>query len=343
MAISVSILNTSDPVCDAFISQRPDAKICHLPAWGVMVERAVGRKQFYLVARDSDKVCGVLPLTHIRSFLFGNRMVSQGVSNYGGILADCLEARDALFEFSVELAKRLNCESIEFRNIEPLPYNLHLREDKITMLIPLEGGADQVWDNLRPEIRKQTRKAEKEGLTAVDGSMELLNDFYDIYSRKMHELGTPAYPRILMAAMLQTFPENVRLFAVRLGNVTVGAGLMTFFNGVAEIPWSATLDKYNHFYPNRLLYWTIIKYYCDKGAKIFDFGRSGVDSGNYEFKRRWRAEPVRLYYQYWVHPAHQFSIVSPGNPKFKKKVEMWKRLPLWAANLLSPYISRNLV
>lgn len=340
--MNVEILNKPDSGCDTFVTQRPDAKICHLPAWGVMVAQAAGHEQFYLMARDNNRVCGVLPLTHTRSFLFGNRMVSQGLSSYGGILADCPEARDALFEFAVELAKRLNCESIEFRNIEPLPYNLHLREDKLVMLIPLEGGANQVWDNLRPEIRKQTRKAEKEGLTAVDGSMELLDNFYEIYSRRMHELGTPAYPRKLMTAMLQTFPENVRMFAVRLGDMSVSAGLMTYFNGIAEIPWSASLSKYNHLYPNRLLYWTIIKYYCDKGAKFFDFGRSSVDSGNYEFKRRWRAEPVRLYYQYWVCPGHQLSILSPDNPKYKRRVEIWKRLPLWTTRLIGPYISRSL-
>jgi serine/alanine adding enzyme len=341
--MNVEILKKPDSACDAFVVQRPDSKICHLPAWGAMVERVTGHKQFYLVARDANKVCGVLPLTHARSYLFGNRMISQGFSTYGGILADNQQARDALFEFAVEQAKQLNCESIEFRNTEPLPYDLHLREDKLTMLITLEGGAEHVWNNFRTEIRKQTRKAEKEGVVAVDGGAELLDDFYEIYSKKMHELGTPAFPRQLMAAMLQTFPENVRLFAARFGDKSVSAGLMTYFNGVAEIPWSAALGDYERLYSNRLLYWTIIKYYCDRGAKIFDFGRSSVDSGNYEFKRRWRAEPVRLYYQYWIHPGHKLSIISPDNPKFNKKVEMWKRLPLWTARMLGPYISRNLL
>jgi len=342
MSISVSILDTSDPACDTFVSQNPVAKICHLRSWGAMVANTFRHKQFYLVARDNSRIHGVLPLTHARSILFGNRMISQGFSNYGGILSDNQEARDALFEFAVDLAKRLNCESIEFRNTEPLPYDLHLREDKLTMLISLEGGAEQVWNRFRPEIRKQTRKAEKEGLTAIDGGVELLDDFYEIYSRKMHELGTPAYPRKLMAAMFQNFPENVKLFAVRLGDKFVGAGLMTYFNGVAEIPWSAALNEYDHLYPNRLLYWTIIKYYCEKGAKVFDFGRSGVDSGNYEFKRRWRAEPVPLYYQYWFPAGRRLSIVSPANPKFNKKVEMWKRLPFWMARMLGPYISRDI-
>ncbi len=336
------ILSEPDSACDAFVEGMLGGRICHLFAWSDMVARTVGHSPFYLVARDRGRMRGVLPLMHVRSRLFGNRLVSQAFSSYGGPLADCSEARDVLFKRAVELAIQLNCESIEFRNIEPLPYDLHLREDKLTMFIPLEGGAEQVWRNVRREVRKQTRKAEKNGLVVIDGATELLDDFYAIYSRKLHELGTPAYPRKLMAAMLETFPENVRLFAVQLDGVSVGAGLMTYFNGVAEIPWSATLGGYDHLYPNRLLYWSIIKYYCERGARLFDFGRSSVGSGNYEFKRRWRAEPVRLHYQYWIRPGHQLSILNPRSDTYKRKVEMWKKLPLWVARLLGPHISCSL-
>ncbi|GAH85602.1 unnamed protein product, partial [marine sediment metagenome] len=65
-------------------------------------------------------------------------------------------------------------------------------------------------------------------------------------------------------------------------------------------------------------------------------------SGNYEFKRRWRAEPVRLHYQYWVRPGTELSIVSPDNPKYRKKVQLWKKLPLWLTRLIGPRISRDL-
>jgi FemAB-related protein (PEP-CTERM system-associated) len=269
-------------------------------------------------------------------------MISQGFSSYGGLLADCSEARDALFNYAVELAMKHNCESIEFRNFEPLPYDLKSREDKLTMFISLEGGADKVWENFRPEIRKQTRKAKKNGIVAINGTWELLNDFYSIYSTRMHELGTPAYPRKLIAALLETFPEYVRLFAVQLDNASIGAALMIYFNGIAEIPYSATVEKYNHLYPNRLLYWSIIEYYCLQGARLFDFGRSSVESGNYEFKRRWRAEPVQLPYQYWVRPGHQLTILSPNNPKYQRKVEMWKKLPAWVTHLVGPHISSKL-
>jgi hypothetical protein len=158
----------------------------------------------------------------------------------------------------------------------------------------------------------------------------------------MHELGTPAYPRRLMGAMLATFPDHVRLFAVRLEGECLAAGLVTCYNGIAEIPWSATRTEYNRMYPNRLLYWQMVRYYAERGARLFDFGRSSIGSGNYEFKRRWRAEPVPFHYQYWVRPGRELSVLAPTSPKFRRKVAMWKRLPGWVARRLGPRISRHL-
>lgn len=342
MSVNVEILKTPDPACNTFVKNNPDGRLAFLPEWAEMLAGAFGCKSFYLVARG-EGVEGVLPMMQSKSWLFGNRMVSQAFSSYGGILANNDAARDVLFNKAVELAQIHGCNSIEFRNIKPLPYDLYLREDKLTMFIPLEDGAEHVWNKARPEVRKQTRKAIKNGLVAIDGGEELLDNFYNIYSKRMHELGTPAFPRKLAAVMLREFPDNIRLFVVRLGDVSVAAGMMTCFNGIAEVPSSATLGKYNRFYPNRLLYWMMIKYYAEHGAKLFDFGRSSVDSGNYEFKRRWRAEPVKLHYQYWIRQGHKLSVMSPDNPKYVKKVQMWKKQPLWMARLIGPLISRHLI
>ena len=145
-----------------------------------------------------------------------------------------------------------------------------------------------------------------------------------------------------MRTILELFPENSRIFVVRLDNLTVGAGFTICHKGFVEIPWAATLIKYNKMCPNNLLYWSIIKHYCLAEAKCFDFGRCTVESNTYRFKKQWGAKPIDLHYQYWVHPDSQFSILSSNNPKYRNKVQMWKKLPLWVTRLAGPYISRNL-
>ena len=341
--MNIEIVDGHSPECDAYVDTRPDGRICHLTAWSDMVSTLFGHRPMYLVAREDDSICGVLPTTQVRSRLFGNRIISQAFSDYGGVLCDHDEARDALYGGAVELAVQRGCETIEFRNFDLLPYDLHRRTDKVTMLIPLDGGAEQVWTNVRPEIRKQTRKAKKLGLVSDSGGDELLKDYYRIYSARMHELGTPAYPRKLMSGLLNAFPGQVRLFVTRADNGdTVAAGLATCYNGMAEVRFSATLTRFNRMYPNRLLYWTMVEYYCEHGARVFDFGRSTVGGGNYEFKRRWRAQEVPLHYQYWASEGARWTPVVPTDPKYQRKVEMWKRMPLWLARLIGPRISRSL-
>ena len=340
--MNVEILNTTDPRCDEFLKSRANATICYMYKWSEAVVRATGHRPFYIVARENGQIRGVLPLMRVRSRLFGNRMISQAFSDYGGIIADCSEARDSLFNKAVELATSLGCESIEFRNTQSLPYDLQPQTGKMCMHLTLAADPNKIWTSFKPKVRNQVRKAEKSNIIAYDGQSELLDDFYKVYTRRMHQLGTPAYPRKLMQNFLQAFPDNSRLFVVRLKGVTIGVGLTFHFNGFVEIPFASTLTRYNSLCPNNLLYWSVIRYYCLAGAKRFDFGRCTVDGPTYQFKKQWGPEPVELHYQYWLRPGHKLSILSPENPKYKRRVERWKKLPLWVARLLGPYISRNL-
>ncbi len=341
--MKADILVTLDSAaCQAFVQQNPKGKIFHLPAWGDTVTRATGLENLYSVAYDGDRICGILPLVCVRSILFGNYMVSQAFNDYGGLLTDSTEAGNALFKHAVKLAAERKCDYIEFRNIEPLPYQLHLLTDKVTMHLPLSLDIEQLWRKFKPEIRNRIRKAQKSGLTATSGGLELLDDFYRVWTARMRQLGTPCYSSKLMRYIMKAFPNNSRIFVVSLNNTTVGAGFTTCFNGWVDMQFVATLTHYKKLAPNNLLYWSVIKYYGLAGASWFDFGRSTVDGPTYEFKRRWGAKPVELFYQYYVQPGQEFSPAVSNNPKYRKKVEIWKKLPLWVTRRIGPYISRSL-
>jgi FemAB-related protein (PEP-CTERM system-associated) len=340
--MDVRIIKTPDPRCDTFVLGRPEGTISYLSTWSSAVAEATGLKEFYLAAFQGEDICGVLPLMHIRSRFFGNQLVSQAFCNYGGVLADSEAARDVLFYRAVDLAVELGCEFVELRNIKPLPYELHSVTNKMCMHLPLTADPEDLWKSFKPKVRNQVRKAKKAGILAGSGRLELLNDFYRVYTMRMRQLGSPCFSRKLMCTILELFSDNCRIFVVHRDKLTVGAGFVTSYNGFVEIPWAATLLQYNALCPNNLLYWTIIEHYCLAGARSFDFGRCTVDSSTYRFKKQWGPEPVNLNYQYWVKPGWQLSIPDADDPKYKWKVEMWKKLPLWLTRLLGPCISRNL-
>ena len=340
--MQVDICYSNRPELDDFVRRMPGAKLCHLFAWAQNVVRPLGHKSFHLVAYQNGTVCGILPLTLIRSRLFGNRMISQAFSNYGGPLAENEAVIEALYERAIELSEENECDSIEFRNVEPLPYDLHQRTDKVTMCLPLTSDPTELWKRLRPQIRNRIRKAEKGGLMVVIGGSEMLADFYRIWTRRMHQLGTPCYPRKLFSAVLKTFPEDSRIFLVHLNQTPVGGLLVYNFKGLAQSRWGAVLTEYNNISPNYLLNWAAMQYFAASGAQWFDFGRSTVNSGQHIFKKRWGAKQIPLAYQYWTHPGHDLSIAKPDNPKYAARVETWKKLPLWFTRLAGPYISCSL-
>lgn len=343
--MEVEILESADSGCDEFLKRMPNTTIYHTYSWSEMVERAYDHRTFYLVAREGESIHGILPLTHVRSRVFGKRMISQACSNYGGPVTNCAQALDNLYDRAVELAYEYDCDSIEFRNIELLPYEeLYLSKDKIGMRLRLTADPDELWKSFRKttKVRNHVRRGQRAGLVTVSGGLKLLDDFYRIYTIRMHQLGSPCYSRKVMKTILEMFPENSRIFVTRLKDIAVGAFFVVNFKEWVESCWGATLIEYNKISPNHSLYWAVMKHFCLAGATYFDFGRSTVEGRHYQFKKQWGAESYQLYYQYWVRPGHQLSILSPDNPKFKKKVEMWKKLPLWLTRLLGPYISRNL-
>jgi FemAB-related protein (PEP-CTERM system-associated) len=340
--MEVSNLDLSSPACAEFVEQMPEAKLCHMPAWTAMVENAFGHQGYYLVARENGRVCGVLPLVRVRSRLFGNRLVSQPFSDYGGPLAESTEALEALYRSAVEIAEECRCESLELRNTASLPYELHLRDDKISMCLPLMPEAADVWKGLRHKTRNRVRKAERAGFTVVSGGQELLDEFYRAWTIRMRELGTPCYPRRLFSSIMETFPAESRIFLAMVGGVTAAVLFAYTFNGRVQCSWGAALRGYDEAGPNYILNWKAIEYYCAQGMSVYDFGRSTIGSGQHTFKERWGATPLNLCWQYWTPPGKGLHLVKPDDPKYRKKTEMWKRLPLRVTRFLGPRISCSL-
>ena len=340
--MDVDICNANRPEFDDFVHRMPGAKLCHLFAWAQNVVRPLGHKTFHLVAHENGVVWGILPLTLIRSRLFGNRMISQAFSNYGGPLAENETSLNALYEHAIELCEEYKCDSIEFRNIEPLSYDLYRRTDKVTLCLELCPDPADLWKQLRPQIRNRIRKAEKAGLKIKTGGLEMLADFYRIWTRRMHQLGIPCYPCKLFSSVLKTFPDDSRIFMIHLNGTPVGGLFVYSFNGLAQSRWGAVLTEYNDISPNYLLNWAVMQHYSAAGVKLFDFGRSTIGSGQHVFKKRWGAKEIPLAYQYWTRPGHDLSVAKPDNPKYAARVERWKKLPLWFTRLAGPYISCSL-
>jgi FemAB-related protein (PEP-CTERM system-associated) len=326
----------------AFVDGCAAASAYHQWGWRRVFERAFGHETLYLGARAGGRLVGVLPLVFFDSWLFGRFLVSLPFVNYGGVLADEGPAADALVARAVEMAGARGCAHLELRHRARRFAALHPKQHKVAMFLPLAQSEEAAWQALDRKVRNQVRKAEKSGLTASSGGAELIGGFYEVFSRNMRDLGTPVYSAQFFSEVLRQFPETVRVFVVRHGELIVAGAVTIGHRHAVEVPWASSLKDYRALCPNNLLYWTMIRHAIDEGYRVFDFGRSTPDEGTFHFKRQWGAEPEPLWWEYWLEPGRKMPDQSPKNPKFALAIAAWQRLPLRVTTLLGPRIVRGI-
>jgi FemAB-related protein (PEP-CTERM system-associated) len=328
---------------NACVEQLPHASIYHTYEWRRVIKEVFGHDAHYFAASDaSGRIRGVLPTVRLRSRLFGDFLVSMPYFNYGGVVADSESTADALIAAASAGAHEIGVSHLELRHDRNVRPDWPVRTDKVAMYLPLPESAEQLGKQLGSKLRSQIKRPQKEGASGVDGGLELLDEFYAVFSRNMRDLGTPVYPKRWFAAILQAFPARSRLFVVRHRGAPVAAAFVIGYRGRLEIPWASSLREANAIGVNMLLYWHVLEYACRERYTVFDFGRSTIDAGTFKFKKQWGAEPHQLYWHYWLRGGGEPPVINPSNPKYRLAVAAWQRLPLPVANLLGPLLVRNL-
>jgi FemAB-related protein (PEP-CTERM system-associated) len=93
---------------------------------------------------------------------------------------------------------------------------------------------------------------------------------------------------------------------------------------------------------NDFMYWEVMRRAVDRGCRLFDFGRSKLGTGAFDFKKNWGFVPEPLCYRYKLAPGASIPDHNPLNPKYRLFIAGWKRLPLTVANAIGPSIVRGL-
>jgi FemAB-related protein (PEP-CTERM system-associated) len=325
-----------------FVAGHPAATGYHQWGWRRVFERAFGHESLYLSAAAGGRIVGILPIVVFRSLIFGRFGVSLPFVNYGGVVAESDEAAGRLLEAAVTSAGARGLSHLELRHLQARYPHLPSKQHKVAMRLPLPADADTLWQAIDRKVRNQVRKAEKSALSAVHGGAELVPEFYEVFARNMRDLGTPVYAKRFFEAILDEFPETAETFVVRTGTTPIAASLTVRWRGVTEVPWASSLREHRASCPNMLLYWTMLRRAIEVGSTTFDFGRSTPGESTYHFKTQWGATGTPFSWEYWLASGGSLPNQSPANPKFQLAIECWKRLPVWVATRIGPYIVKGI-
>ncbi len=217
MNIQIKLLESKDhQLWDSYVKNHPESTLYHLSGWKNVIENTYGHKTYYLIAShssqltahsskfetgvskaesrspitpdnyelstmsyelNSGRMTGILPLVHLKHFLFGNSLVSMPYFDLGGILADDEEIEKALLIEAVKLGQELKVKNIELRNIYPLrwlnvssqltahrsekttmsnelsamSYVFETRSHKVRMLLEMPDSAEELMQSFKAD------------------------------------------------------------------------------------------------------------------------------------------------------------------------------------------------
>ena len=345
--LSIRTADLADPGefarIDGFVRSTPGSSIFHRPQWSRAVELGSGQRAHYLVAECGGAITGCLPLSEIRSRLFGNAMVSTGFGTGGGVLAESVETRESLAEAAWALTLGRGCTGLELRGGE-LPGGWEPRSGVYANFSrELSADADALLAAIPRRQRADVRKARAHGLEVSFGADERHRAaHYRVYAESVRNLGTPVYPRSLFDAALDQLGAEAEVMLVSLGGRPLSSMLCFLADDTIQPYWGGGTGDARRWHANDLAYFAMMCRGIERGCSYADFGRSKVGTGPWARKRFWGFDEQPLVYGLRTIDGRQAREINPQNARFRLKVAAWQRLPLPIANRLGPIIARGL-
>jgi FemAB-related protein (PEP-CTERM system-associated) len=333
---------SSHAAWNAFVHASPRASFYHRAEWQDINERCFGHRTAYLAAVEGDRVVGVFPIVQLKSRLFGNVACSMPFVNYGGPCGETDAIEQRLLSEAEALVAEWKADYLEIRSRRDLGERYPSSTHKVSMTIDLNADPDVLWNGFKSSHRNEVRRAYKHGFTARFGP-ELIDDFYAVLSESWRDLGTPIYSKSYLNTVLGTFPGATRICVVYAADGTPAAAAFDgVHNGTVEGMWMGTRAAYRRQLVGYVLYWELVKHACESGFQRFHLGRSTADSGGEQFKKKWNAEAMQLYWQYVLGNRTAIPALNVDNPKYQFAIKMWQRLPVPVTQAIGPFISKSI-
>lgn len=373
MPLQIKILQKTDEVVwDTYVESHPESSLYHLSGWRNVIEKTYGHKTYYLIATnrthtqqqlESNQVVGILPIVHLKNFVFGNSLYSIPYFDIGGIIASNKQAENALLLEAIEIGQKLKVDNIELRqsgapsrenkqktniaeylfsNNELPAINYSTKSHKVRMILDLPESSEALMASFKSKFRTKIKLPVKKGCTSKSGSSNLINPFYKVFAINMRDLGSPVHSKKLFENVIAAFPQT-KIFIIEKDSQPLAGGIVIGFKNTLFNPWASSLKEYSNLRPNTLLYWKLLEFACENGYHHFDFGRSTPDGSTYLFKEQWGAKPLPTYW-------HTLSLdknepdkddSADDKEKFNLAIHYWKKLPVPVTKIIGPIIRKH--
>ncbi|MDO8264218.1 MAG: FemAB family PEP-CTERM system-associated protein, partial [Gallionella sp.] len=329
--LTVKRLSTQDiataVLWDEFVMACPEATFFHRAGWQKIVRDVFRHDTYFLYAMADGSIQGVLPLGHVKSWLFGNSLVALPFAVYGGVAAVNALAAAALELEAQQIAKRLGVAHLEWRNVKPRHADWPTQDLYVTFRKEIQPEEDANMLAIPRKQRAMVRKGIKNGLVSqIDHDVDR---FFALYADNVHRHGTPAMPKRYFKSLLAEFGADCEVLTITAPDGRPLSSVLSFYFRDEVLPYYAGDDESaRDLAANDFKYWELMRRACVRGLKVFDYGRSKQGTGSFSFKKNWGFEPRPLHYEYCLYKRDAIPQNNPSNAKYKLLIETWRRMPI---------------
>ncbi len=329
------------PRWEQYVEACPEATFFHRIGWRGIIEDVFRHRTYYLLAERGGRIVGILPLAQVRSRLFGHALVSLPFCVYGGPAADDDDTASLLLDTASDLARSLGVDHLELRNRTPRRTDWPRQDLYVTFRRTISGDSEANLLAIPRKQRAMVRKGIKNGLRSeTDGSVDR---FFALYADNVHRHGTPPFSRSYFASLQRVFGDACEVLTVLDADNRPQSGVLSFYFKDEVLPYYAgDTEEARDLAANDFKYWELMRRAGERGIKVFDYGRSKLGTGSFDFKKNWGFEPAPLAYEYQLLGRDAIPQNNPLNPKYRAFIALWRKLPRPVANAIGPRIVRNL-
>lgn len=301
---------TGVPGWDDRLACTPDATVFHTAAWARVLSETYGYLPSYFTAMEEGRFAALIPFMEIKSWLTGTRGVSMPFTDEcAPILSDDIGFDNALSQV-IGRSDARGWKTLEIRGRCRGMGNIPASAEYLIHELDLTPGENALFSRCRPNVQRNIRKAEREGITvAPDPTSVGVREFHRLNCLTRREHGLPPQPL--------RFFENLRahvlekgfgtlLLARNRGKAVAGA-VFLHFAGKAVYKYGASDRSHQELRPTNLVFREGIRDLCGKGVRTLSFGRTDLHhEGLRKFKLSWGATEKTLQYVKYDMPSSSY-------------------------------------
>jgi CelD/BcsL family acetyltransferase involved in cellulose biosynthesis len=300
--MSSLLVMPSNELWGAFVESSPHANIFHHPTWIHLLADCYGYRPFVLaVCDDTGQIRAGLPIMEVNSPLTGRHWVALPFTDHCAPLSADAESLHELFASLADLQMKRAAPQLELRSA--IPPDIQASTDAIHLLhlLSLSSDAQAVLRTFkRTLVQNRIRKAERDGVKVCWAKSRCdLETFYVLHWQTRQRVGRPVQPKRYFELLWQRLIEpglGFILLAYKDG-VPIAGGVFLAYKTTIMYKYGASDSAYWGLSPNHLLFWTAIRWGCEHGYTLFDWGRTEVThTGLRDFKNTWGTQEIPLPY-----------------------------------------------